>query len=339
MAEDAQAVDVADRYTITLGPDASAQDIEDANARANQRDPRPVGTNDVIDAPEDTAPPQDEVESVDESFDEEPEDREDASRRQRRRRPNVEQRIQRLTRDREDARAAAQAEREQRIRLEARLEALEQQRAQPQDPEPPPAKPEWEDFDSQEDYLDAMLTWQRDQLMQEMAQRQAEHEQQRDVAQQQRAVEDAQLAILDQAAHRHGTSTEQFIQTLQDSQRPSEAVATLLDSLFQPDDRADVMYYLATHQDELQQLSIIQDQREVADNLLALYGNLRPVAPVDSEPPPPPAPSRSPRSGLEPLGGSVEPGAGEYDPYRDGIRDHEEWMKWRMKQSGIGRYG
>ena len=324
----ADTVQTQDRYVITLGPDASAEDVEAANARANNREPQPLA--DATSASEDAAPPQD----VDQGAEQATEDAE-LDEAMPAKPTRADKRIRQLVQQRN-------AEREARIRMEERLAALEQRLT----PEPaipqPPARPDRDEYDDEDAYIEAVTDWKIEQRMGDIEARRDAVDAAREEAREMASAQDREAEAIRQAATRH----DDFLETLRVADSPSPLLDSQLQALFPNlDEKADVLYHLATHPEELATLNASTNPLGVAERLIGIQKTLRSDTTSESMPDTAahaateaPTAVEPPARGLQPLSGNAEPGAGAYDPYRDGVPNQQKYREWYEKTYGRPRY-
>lgn len=311
---------VADRYTVTLSPESTPADVEAANARANERDPR--GAEPVADASTATAPAADAA--LDEGAEEDEQGEgtgEDVER------PRMPRRVKQALDQRDQARNEARAEREARIRLEERL-ALAVGAEETQAPKPQvttPARPDINDFDSDEEYMDALVDWRTEQRLQAFRDEQAQH-------QADQAAKDAAKP----AVERHTDAINRARSAHADFDRQVQsipAVSPLLNAGFQHlENSGDVLYHLATNPDVLTSLNGETNPLVLGAELRALDQRFTPAgntsADAEDEPTEPKTP---PARGLTPIDAAPDADASAYNPYED-IGDYEKFLAWRNKQ-------
>ena len=317
-----------DTVEVSLNPESTPAEIEHANARANNREPRPVPGSDT-DAPTEDALPQDADldDSADDSVDDAPQDEETQ-------RPRMPRRVKQALDQRDAARQALDAEREYRIRLEERLAALERQLPQEEPAAPdvsfpqPQPQPVYEDYASEEEYFKAMAEWGRSEALREVRAelaQQREHDQtvQAETASRQEAVDRHTRAI--NAARQNHADFDTAIRSI------PEVSQTLMEAFQHLEHSGEVLYHLATNPQELATLNGTSNPLALGAALQALDQRFSPSDEPTDEPEPEPDTPRA--RGLPPLNGATDGDAAAYNPY-DHVGSQEDYRTWYDKQFG-----
>lgn len=183
-------------------------------------------------------------------------------------------------REHQKKKTGSQREKERRIKAEAELELLRAQ-LKPQEAAPAaPAqigKPKPEDFDTNEEFTEALTDWKVDQKLAQV--------QHKTEAQKQNEAWSAKLADA-------RTRYKDFDETIAEAPSPSPIVAG---ALLKHSLGADIGYYLATHVDEYHQLNRMLDPVEVAFKAAEIAAKVQPGKPKQtSNAPRPPTPVTAP---------------------------------------------
>lgn len=265
----------------------------------------------------------------------EPEEAKDPEKAEEERKSKARQRVEEATREAAQLKREIAAERAERERLAREVRELRESRERPQErrgalqesPEPP--KPKLEDFETHEEWVEAMVEFKADQKLFEY-QRQS-YQRAAVAAQHQALAGDVQtfngrLAKAREADPEFDTRIHPDISGLepsftlprdQNGRRQIEGKNVLADEVVRSEHGPEIMLYLSEHHDEYQRIAALRAPRDIVREVAIIEHSIKDATAGNSsetvQPAPKPAPSKA-SAPVRPVTGSPYVASGDKGP-------------------------